>query len=100
MTYRTVLLGLKRIQTCIDERVKEALQASPKGRKWNMHGTNNFENMSADEMIIFLKDYVSPISSLDYYNKLNDAVQFPHFSSKFDITYDNLEIFRTSSTRF
>jgi hypothetical protein len=85
MTYRTGLLAPASIQKCMDEDVKNALQASPKGRKWNMHGTNNFENMSADEMIIFLKDYVSPISSLDYYNKLNDAVQFPHFSSKFDI---------------
>ena len=33
MTYRTGLLGPKRIQTCMEERVKEALQASPKGRK-------------------------------------------------------------------
>ena len=32
MTYRTGLLGPKRIQTCMNERVKEALQASPKGR--------------------------------------------------------------------
>ena len=65
-----------------------------------MHGTNNFDNMSADEMIIFLKDYVSPISSLDYYNKLNDAVQFPHFSSKFDITHGNLEVFQNKFNTF
>ena len=55
MTYRTGLLAPASIQKCMEEDVKNALQASPKGRKWNMHGTNNFENMSADEMIVFLK---------------------------------------------
>jgi hypothetical protein len=100
MTYRTGLLGPKRIQTCMDERVKEALQASPKGRSWSMHGTNVFENMSADNMIEFLKDFVAPTSQLDYYNKLNQSVMFPKISSKYDITYDNMMLYLNKQHTF
>ena len=58
-----------------------------------MHGTNVFENMSADNMIKFLKDFVAPTSQLDYYNKLNQSVMFPKISSKYDITYDNMMLY-------
>ena len=59
-----------------------------------------FENMSADDMIEFLKDYVAPTSQLDYYNKLNQSVVFPKMSAKYDITYDNMMLYLNKQHTF
>ena len=83
----------KPIQRVMNIKVKETLVSSIAGAEWNVMSISNFDMWSADDVLLFLKYYITPITKSDFYQKLKVCSEFPMMSKKYVISSENFHFF-------
>jgi hypothetical protein len=92
-SYRGGLNMPKPIQRVMNIKVKETLVSSIAGAEWNVMSISNFDTWSADDVLLFLKYYITPITKSDFYQKLKVCSEFPMMSKKYVISSENFHFF-------
>jgi hypothetical protein len=85
-SYRGGLNMPKPIQRVMNIKVKETLVSSIAGAEWNVMSISNFDTWSADDVLLFLKYYITPITKSDFYQKLKVCSEFPMMSKTYVIS--------------